>query len=144
MIELVYGICNMTEVLCDICTCFMFQTCENAGHEFDVIEIAYDICNMKQPMVLDWLDKNWKPRVQMVRNRVKEEGQKIDQNDIGEISEEESESTLKDARGDVEEAVKKCIQTRTAMVGYNNIRPFLFYIESLYFLHMNEINLTKN
>lgn len=65
---------------------------------------------------LQWLKQIWMKRVKSVMAEVAKAGADMNENEVGELSEAEAKNSLKETKGDVEEAVKICTAKRCKLV----------------------------
>ena len=73
-------------------------------------------CQERYTEALNWLSSEWGKLVQVVVSSTRSEGQRLDQNDIGELSEEEARKALRESLGDMVAAVKSCVAKRKQLV----------------------------
>lgn len=74
------------------------------------------MCLRDQLLPLQWLKQIWMKRVKSVTAEVAKAGADMNENEVGELSEMEAKNSLKETKGDVEEAVKSCTAKRCKLV----------------------------
>lgn len=74
------------------------------------------MCLRDQLLPLQWLKQIWMKRVKSVTAEVAKAGADMNENEVGELSEMEAKNSLKETKGDVEEAVKICTAKRCKLV----------------------------
>ena len=94
-----------------------------------------ELCVNDQLLPLQWLKQIWINQVKSVITRVGKAGADMNENEVGQLSEVEAKNSLKETKGDVEEAVKNSIAKRCKLVSkiacfsYNNkFNPFYFFL----------------
>lgn len=89
-----------------------FKEAEKEGFDTDEGELAVEMCVRDQLLPLQWLKQIWMKRVKSVMAEVAKAGADMNENEVGELSEAEAKNSLKETKGDVEEAVKICTAKR--------------------------------
>lgn len=87
------------------------------------------MCLRDQLLPLQWLKQVWTRRVKSVMAEVAKAGADMNDNEVGELSEIEAKNSLKETKGDVEEAVKICTAKRCKLVSLclrQNTEIFLY------------------
>lgn len=106
-------------MLYDICTFMISLHCQDAekeGFDTDEAELAVKMCLGDQLLPLQWLKQVWVNRVKSVRSKVTKEGKDMNENEVGELSEMEAKTSLKETSGEIQQAVDICTKRRRKLV----------------------------
>ena len=84
--------------------------------QVEEMQVALTRCQGKYSEALNWLHSEWSKLVQVVVSSTRSEGQRLDQNDVGDLSAEEARKALRESAGDMVAAVKSCVAKRKQLV----------------------------
>lgn len=91
---------------------------DNEGFVVEAVQIAQSFCKNQNMDPIEWLKKNWKRNVTMVVNMAITVGNKQVENSVGEVSEEEAETAYINCHGNMKDAAKLCVNSRTELVSF--------------------------
>jgi hypothetical protein len=89
---------------------------DRQGFEYEEMQAALSRCQNKSKEALQFLTSEWKKLVEVIIASSRAEGQKSEQNDIGDISPEEARQALQENKGDMGAAVRACVTKRKELV----------------------------
>lgn len=96
-----------------------------------------ELCVNDQLLPLQWLKQIWINLVKSVITRVGKAGADMNENEVGQLSEVEAKNSLKETKGDVEEAVKISIAKRCKLVSkfiLRNLHALVTITKSIHFV----------
>ena len=96
--------------------CLHLQAAEKEGFDTDEAEFAVRMCLGDQLLPLQWLRQVWVSRVQAVRSKVTKEGKDMSENEVGDLSDTEAKTALKESSGEIQQAVDICTKRRRKLV----------------------------
>ncbi|XP_052816593.1 uncharacterized protein LOC128243102 isoform X2 [Mya arenaria] len=90
----------------------LIRGAEKEGFEFREVELAVQLCGTQGLQPLEWLHDVWPSLAELVANTATANGKKAPQNDVGDVSTQEARSALLKSAGEIEKAVKQCVEDR--------------------------------
>ena len=93
------------------------QMADRQGFQVEEMHVALSRCQGNHAEALEWLRTEWSKLVQVVISSTRSEGQRLDQNDIGDLSADEARKALRESAGDMVSAVRSCVAKRKQLVG---------------------------
>ncbi|XP_062593006.1 uncharacterized protein LOC134254512 isoform X1 [Saccostrea cucullata] len=89
-----------------------FKEAEKEGFDTEEGELAVELSSGEQLLPLQWLKQIWINRVKTVTAKVAKAGADMNENEVGELSDQEAKNSLKQTKGDVQMAVNICTANR--------------------------------
>ncbi|XP_069114483.1 uncharacterized protein [Argopecten irradians] len=93
----------------------LLKEAEKLGFAMEEINLGLKKCNQDLEKTLKWLKNDWQMSVETLITMVTNEGTRMEQNEIGELSFPEAKKALRESNGDLDGAAAVCIANRRDM-----------------------------
>ncbi|XP_060066432.1 uncharacterized protein LOC132546733 [Ylistrum balloti] len=93
----------------------VLKEAEKAGFAMEEICLGLEKCNQDFGKTMKWLKNEWQMSMETLITMVTNEGTRMEQNEIGELSFPEAKKALQEAKGDLDTAAAVCIANRRDM-----------------------------
>ncbi|KAJ8303183.1 hypothetical protein KUTeg_019579 [Tegillarca granosa] len=93
----------------------VIKTADKNGYDIEEVQIALLKSTQEQISPIDWLTENWQNTIDYVVTMGTNEGSKMNQNEVGELSTQEAKEALKEHAGNVQAAIQHCVERRTKL-----------------------------
>ncbi|XP_033753784.1 LOW QUALITY PROTEIN: E3 ubiquitin-protein ligase RNF31-like [Pecten maximus] len=93
----------------------LLKESEKSGFALEDIFLGLKKCNQDIEKTMKWLKNDWQMAVETLITMVTNEGRRMEQNEIGELSFPEAKKALREASGDLDGAAAICIANRRDM-----------------------------
>ncbi|OWF56472.1 uncharacterized protein LOC110446780 [Mizuhopecten yessoensis] len=93
----------------------ILKEAEKAGFEMEEISLGLNKCDQDLEKTIEWLKNDWQMSIETLITMVTNEGTRMEQNEIGELSYPEAKKALQETSGDLDTAAAICIANRRDM-----------------------------